>query len=92
MADLESLLAKYLPLINAEFQRIGFTEDDFRHLGSGGVITEAGLQAQLVELRGVPSDIGAQAYFAEFGIDFDAVKHDASRRDEAGPDIDDSVV
>ena len=92
MADLESLLAQYSPLIKAEFQRIGFTDDDFRYLASGDAITEPGLQAQLAELRAVPSGLGAQAYFAQFGIDFDAVKRDAARRYEARPDIGDSAV
>ncbi|HKW49833.1 MAG TPA: hypothetical protein VJN70_20415 [Gemmatimonadaceae bacterium] len=34
----------------------------------------------------LPSGIGAQAYFAQFGIDFEAVKRDAARRHEAGPE------
>ena len=78
-ADQQALIAHYLPLITNELRRIGLTDDDFFHLGSGGEITEAMLQAQLTELETIPSGIGAQAYFARFGVDFAAVKRDATR-------------
>jgi len=79
MDDRSALIVEYLPLVVAELQRIGFTEDDFRYLGSGGDVTRDGLETQLAELRNIPSDIGAQAYFARYGVDFAAVKRDSSR-------------
>ena len=75
-----ALIAHYLPLVNAELQRIGFTEDDFRYLGAGGEFTRAGLEAYLVELREVPSGIGAIAYYARQGVDFAALKREANER------------
>ncbi len=51
----QALLARYLPLIDAEFLRIGFIEDDFRYLGSGGPLSEDGLAAHLAYLRTVAS-------------------------------------
>lgn len=80
MDDQTALLAHYLPLINAEFQRIGFTEDDFRYLGSGGELTRARLEAHLAELREIPSGIGAIAYFVRYGVDFAALKREADER------------
>ena len=78
-AEEEALVAQYMPLVNAELTRIGFTDDDFRYLGSGGTFTRHGLEAQLVELRNIPSAIGANAFFARYGVDFTAVKRDSSR-------------
>lgn len=78
MGDNSSFISHYLPVVNAELQRIGFTEDDLRYLGSGGELTRDGLEAQLAELRQIPSNIGANAYFAHYGIDFAAVKRDPS--------------
>jgi len=75
-----TLIAQYLPLVNAELQRIGFTEDDFRYLGSGGEFTRAGLEAHLAELRDIPSGIGAIAYYARYGVDFAAIKRAADER------------
>ena len=78
MTDEEkALLAQYLPLVNAELLRIGFTEDDFRYLGSGGELTREGLEGQIVELRNIPSGIGPNAFFARYGVDFAAVKRDS---------------
>lgn len=77
MDDQVALLAHYLPLVNAELQRIGFTEDDFRYVGSGGEFTRAGLEAHLAELREIPSGIGAIAYYAQYGVDFTAFKREA---------------
>ena len=80
MEDQAALVTHYLPLVNAELQRIGFTEDDFRYLGSGGNFTRAGLEAHLAELRAIPSGIGANAYYAQYGVDFAALKRDADER------------
>ena len=84
MDEQAALIAHYLPLVNAELQRIGFTEDDFRYLGSGGEFTRAGLQAHLAELREIPSGIGAIAYYARYGVDFAAVMREADERDSEG--------
>ena len=78
MADQEAIIAQYLPLVNAELVRIGFTDDDFRYLGSGGEFTAEGLDAHLAELREIPSGIGASAFFAGYGVDFAAIKQDSS--------------
>jgi hypothetical protein len=80
MDEQAALLARYLPLVNAELQRIGFTEDDFRYFGSGGEFTPAGLEAHLAELREIPSGIGAIAYYARYGVDFAAIKRDVDDR------------
>jgi hypothetical protein len=74
MDEQAALLAHYLPLVNAELQRIGFTDDDFRCLGSSGEVTRADLEAHLTELRGIQSGIGAIAYYARYGVDFAAIK------------------
>lgn len=79
MDDRSALITEYLLLVNAELQRIGFTEDDFRYLGSGGELTRDALETQLAVLRKIPSGIGAQAYFARFGVDLAAVTRDSSR-------------
>ena len=78
MTDQDALAAEYLPLVNAELTRIGFTEDDLRHLGSGGEFAREDLEAHLAELRRIPSNIGADAYFARYGVDFAAIKRDSS--------------
>jgi hypothetical protein len=78
MTDDQTLLAQYQPLIDAELARIGFAEDDFRYLGSGGTFTRDALEAHLTDLRRIPSDIGAQAYFARYGVDFAKMKRDSS--------------
>ena len=77
-AEEEALVAHYLPLVNAELLRIGFTEDDFRYLGSGGELTRERFEAHLVELRSIPSGIGANAFFARLGVDFAAIKRDST--------------
>ena len=83
MEDQAALIAHYLPLVNAELRRIGFTEDDFRHLGSGGNFTRAGLETDLAQLRATPSGIGANAYYARYGVDFAALKREADERARA---------
>ena len=80
MDEQAALIAHYLPLVNAELKRIGFTEDDFRYLGSGGEFTRAGLEAHLAELREISSGIGAVAYYARHGVDFAAIKREAEER------------
>jgi hypothetical protein len=80
MDDQTTLIAHYLPLVNAELQRIGFSEDDFRYLASGGELTRAGLEAHLAELREIASGIGANAYYARYGLDFAAMKREAEER------------
>lgn len=84
MEDQRALITQYLPLVNAELQRIGFTDDDFRYLGSGGEFTRASLEAHLAELRKIPSGIGAIAYYARSGVDFAAIKREADERTSAG--------
>lgn len=81
------LIAHYLPLVNAELQRIGFTEDDLGYLGSGGEFTRAALEAHLAELRAIPSGIGAIAYYARYGVDFAAIKREANQRPRETLDI-----
>ena len=80
MDDQVALLSYYLPLVHAELQRIGFTEDDFRYLGSGGEFTRAGVEAHLAELREIASGIGAIAYYARYGVDFAALKRETDER------------
>ena len=80
MDDQRYLITHYLPLIDAELRRIGFTDDDFSRLGSGGDVTRAGVEAHLAELREIPSGIGAAAYYARIGIDLEALKREADRR------------
>ena len=72
------LCAYFLPLVGAELIRIGFTEEDFRYLGSGGDLTHEQLEVHLAELRATPSGIGADAYFARLGVDFAALKRQAN--------------
>ena len=84
MADKESLIAEYLPLCMAEYRRIGFTPEDFRYLASGGELTRERFEAALDDLRGVPSGIGADAYFARQGVDFAALKRAAARAEFEG--------
>ena len=79
MASQDDLLARYLPFVDAELVRIGFTEDDFRYLGSGGELTREALDAHLAELRAIPTGVGANAYFARYGVDFARLKHDSAR-------------
>lgn len=79
MTDTQRLLAEYLPLVDAELVRIGFTEDDFRYFGSGGERSREELEAYLAGLRLIPAGIGANAYFARYGIDFAALQRDAAR-------------
>lgn len=77
MSTNHELLATYLPLLDAEYRRIGFTDDDLRYLGSGGEISGESLERALSQLRTVASGIGAQAYFAQLGVDLDAIKYEA---------------
>ena len=84
MADQDMLFAHYLPLVNAELVRIGFTEDDFRYLGSGGKFTAEELDTHLADLRQIPSGIGANAFFARYGVDFAAIKQDSSSATSEG--------
>ena len=83
MTDKEALSAEYLPRVNAELRRIGFTDEDFAYLGSGGELTRDALEAQLADLRSIPSHIGAIAYFARLGVDLAALKRDST---SASPD------
>ena len=80
MDNQAALIAHYLPLVNAELQRIGFTEDDFGYLGSGGEVTRVAMEAHLAELREIPSGIGAIAYYARIGVDFAAIKREVDDR------------
>ena len=80
MQNKTTLIAEYLPLVNAELRRIGFTDDDFRYLGSGGEITRERFERNLAELREIPSGIGAIAYYARYGVDFAALKREADDR------------
>ena len=76
------LVERYMPLINAELRRIGFTDDDFRMLGSGGGhITRDALEGWLADLKKIPPNIGAIAYYARFGVGFAAVKRDVEERE-----------
>lgn len=93
MTDRELLIARYLPRFEAELRRIGFTDDDLGYLASGSAeVTEAALEAELADLRLVPSAIGAQAYFARLGEDFDAIKRDVRAREETELPPDDDAV
>ena len=80
MDNQATLIAHYLPLVIAELQRIGFTDDDLGYLGSGGEFTRIGLDAQLAELREIPSGIGAIDYYARHGVDFAAIKREVDER------------
>ena len=84
MDEQAALIAHYLPLVNAELQRIGFTEDDFGYLGSGGELTRTGLEAHLTELREIPSGIGAIAYYARYGVDIQAIRQQADEQTSEG--------
>jgi hypothetical protein len=81
MDDESELIARYLPLIDAELRRIGFTADDFRYLGSGGQLTPERFEATLAELRQIPSGIGAIAYYARYGVDLATIKRDVQQRE-----------
>lgn len=83
MDEPATLIAHYHPLVTSELQRIGFTDDDFRYLGSGGEFTRAALDAHLAELREIPSGIGATAYYARLGVDFAAIKRWVDERASA---------
>lgn len=76
----QQTLAKFLTLSAAEYQRIGFTQDDLSYLGSGAELTEERLAAGIEELRRVPTGIGAQGYFALHGVDFAARKREIARQ------------
>lgn len=78
------LVARYMPLIDAEKRRIGFTAEDFRYLGSGGPITQERFETRLAELRQIPSGIGAIGYYARYGVDWAALIHEANERETNG--------
>ena len=79
VSDRDLLVGEFLPLCIAEYERIGFTREDFRYLASGGELTRERFEAALDELRRVPSGIGADAYFARLGVDFAALKRAAAQ-------------
>jgi hypothetical protein len=81
MDDQAELIEHYLPLIDAELRRIGFTDDDFRYLGFGGALTRERMDAHLAELRQIPTRIGAIAYYARYGVDFAALKREVEERE-----------
>ena len=74
------LLEQYEPLIRAELRRIGVSESDERwiHAGSDQSLTAAGLGAELVALRALPTGLGVEAYCSYLGIDYDPAKRDLS--------------
>ena len=77
MDDQESLIEEFWPACVLEYQRIGFTTNDFRYLAAGGELTRARFEAALEDLRRVPSGIGADAYFASRGLNFGALRRSA---------------
>ena len=79
MTDQHALLNEYWPLIIAELTRIGFTDEDVRWVsGWSGTTSHEALEGYLTELRGVPSGIGTDAFFARQGIDYPAVRRELS--------------
>lgn len=78
------LVARYLPLIDAEMRRIGFTDEDLSYLGSGGTLTQELCEKHLADLRQIPSHIGAIAYYAKYSVDFAAIERDVDRMRNEG--------
>jgi hypothetical protein len=74
---------EYIRRIDEEKIRIGFTPADFRYLGSGGPLSVGRFEAELAELATIQCDIGAQAYYARWGVDFAALVRDIERRTNA---------
>ena len=71
-----SIVDKYVPLILAEYQRIGIAaEMDLYFKGSGSTpVTPANFERSLNELRAIPSGIGFDAYCARAGMDAEAIR------------------
>jgi hypothetical protein len=66
----------YIRRIDEEKIRMAFTPADFRYLGSGGSLSAEQFEAELADLTTIPSGIGAQAYYARWGVDFAALVRD----------------
>ena len=83
-AEAERLFRIYFPLMRAEYDRIGVTEEMDRYFtGSGGAFTEADCERELAELRAIPSGIGFDAYCERVGLDAAAIRsqHEEILRD-----------
>ena len=70
------LLQHYMPLIYAEYERIGIVEEMDRYFtGSGGdPVTRDRCEAELRGLRAIPSGIGFDAYCARVGMDANEIR------------------
>jgi len=69
MESEKALINRYWPLVEAEFARIGFRDDDPLSLGFDRPFTPERFDALLAELRSVPSGVGKVGYLAHMGID-----------------------
>jgi len=73
-----NLLARYAPLLEAEWQRIGISADDARWIfgGSDQRPTEPLLAAELEDLRALPTGYGVEAFCRHRGFDYHATKRE----------------
>ena len=71
-----TLLRRYMPLMIAEYERIGMAAEMERYFtGSGdSPITQANCEKWLRDLRAIPSGIGFDAYCARVGMDPRAIR------------------
>ena len=67
-----ALLAEFMPLVEAELDRIGVSRDDqgWIHAGTNERPTRVRAEAWLAHLRGLPSGMGVVAYCAHLGFDY----------------------
>lgn len=64
----------YLKEIHTEYLRIGFTEEELRHMASGAEPDEAALREELERLRAIPSGIGAEEYHRREGLNYEPIR------------------
>ena len=75
-AEEQALLERYVPLLEAEWRRIGISDDDARWIfgGSSHRPTEQLLSAELADLRTLPTGYGVEAFCARLGFDYHATR------------------
>lgn len=76
--DDQALVAEFLPLYEAEFDRLAISRDDQRwiHAGWDAYPTREKWVAGLAFLRGLATGIGPVAYCAHMGFDYATMKRD----------------
>ena len=82
-----ALLKRYMPLMIAEYERIGMAAEMERYFtGSGDTpITEANCEKWLSDLRAIPSGIGFEAYCALVGMDAKEIRALYAQLQSAAP-------